>query len=75
MNKEQAYEMVQEALRQCTVKESHHCAVVVIVNEKESTVKVYGLNIAEEDVPMLLVEAAGEVGEKFLDNMKRRTLQ
>lgn len=75
MNKEQAYEMVQEALRQCTVKEAHHCAVVVIVNEKESTVKVYGLNIAEEDVPMLLVEAAGEVGEKFLDNMKRRTLQ
>ena len=75
MNKEQAYEMVQEALRQCTVKEAHHCAVVVIVNEKESTVKVYGLNIAEEDVPILLVEAAGEVGEKFLDNMKRRTLQ
>ena len=75
MNKEQAYEMVQEALRQCTVKEAHHCAVVVIVNEKESTVKVYGLNIAEEDVPLLLVEAAGEVGEKFLDNMKRRTLQ
>ena len=75
MNKEQAYEMVQEALRQCTVKEAHHCAVVVIVNEKESTVTVYGLNIAEEDVPMLLVEAAGEVGEKFLDNMKRRTLQ
>lgn len=75
MNKEQAYEMVQEALRQCTVKEAHHCAVVVIVNEKESTVKVYGLNIAEEDVPVLLVEAAGEVGEKFLDNMKRRTLQ
>ena len=75
MNKEQAYEMVQEALRQCTVKDAHHCAVVVIVNEKESTVKVYGLNIAEEDVPLLLVEAAGEVGEKFLDNMKRRTLQ
>lgn len=75
MNKEDAYKMVQEALHQCTVKEAHHCAVVVIVNEKESTVKVYGLNIAEEDVPMLLVEAAGEVGEKFLDNMKRRTLQ
>jgi hypothetical protein len=75
MNKEQAYEMVQEALRQCTIKEAHHCAVVVIVNEKESTVKVYGLNIAEEDVPLLLIEAAGEVGEKFLDNMKRRTLQ
>ncbi len=75
MNKEDAYNMVQEALRQCTIKEAHHCAVVVIVNEKESTVKVYGLNIAEEDVPLLLVEAAGEVGEKFLDNMKRRTLQ
>jgi hypothetical protein len=40
MNKEEAYKIVQDALHQCTVKEAHHCAVVVVVNEKESTVKV-----------------------------------
>ena len=65
MNKEQAYKMVQDALHQCTVKEAHHCAVVVIVNEKESTVKVYGLNIDEMEVPSLLLEAAQQVAEGF----------
>jgi hypothetical protein len=65
MNKEQAYKMVQDALHQCTVKEAHHCAVVVLVNEKESTVKVYGLNIDEMEVPSLLLEAAQQVAEGF----------
>ena len=65
MNKEQAYKMVQDALHQYTVKEAHHCAVVVLVNEKESTVKVYGLNIDEMEVPSLLLEAAQQVAEGF----------
>jgi hypothetical protein len=73
MNKEKAYKMVQDALHQCTVKEAHHCAVVVIVNEKESTVKVYGLNIDETEVPSLLLEAAQQVAEGF--NTNGRTLQ
>lgn len=75
MSKEQAYKMVQDALHQCTVKEAHHSAVVVIVNEKESTVKVYGLNISEEDVPALLLEAASEVCGSQMDDLKNRTLQ
>jgi hypothetical protein len=75
MNKEEAYKIVQDALHQCTVKEAHHCAVVVVVNEKESTVKVYGLNIAEEDVPSLLLEAAGEVAERYMESIDGRTLQ
>jgi hypothetical protein len=75
MKREEALKRVQDAIEQCTVKDSHHSAVVVIVNEKEHTVRVYGLNIDESDVPLLLVEAAGEVGEKFMEDMKRRTLQ
>ena len=71
MSKEQAYKMVTEALHQCTVEDSHHMAVVVIVDTEKETVKVYGLNIDESDVPLLLVEAAGEVGEKFLEKKKR----
>lgn len=75
MNKQEALKRVQDAIEQCTVQDSHHCAVVVIVNEKEHTVRVYGLNIDETEVPSLLIEAAGEVGDKFLEDMKRRTLQ
>jgi hypothetical protein len=64
---------VQDALHQCTVKEAQHCAVVVIVNEKTSTVKVYGLNIDEMEVPSLLLEAAQQVAEGF--DTEGRTLQ
>jgi hypothetical protein len=73
MNKEEAYKIVQDALHQCTVKEAQHCAVVVIVNEKTSTVKVYGLNIDEMEVPSLLLEAAQQVAEGF--DTEGRTLQ
>lgn len=75
MSKEQAYKMVQDALELCTVEEAHHLAVVVIVDEKANTVKVYGLNIIEEDVPSLLLEAAGEVAERYVETMRNRTLQ
>jgi len=75
MSKEQAYQMVQDALKLCTIKEAEHCAVVVLVNEKEQTVRVYGLNISEEDVPSLLLEAAGQVAELFMGNVDGSTLQ
>lgn len=75
MNKQEALKRVQDAIEQCTVEDTPYSAVVVIVNNDENTVRVYGMNIDETDVPLLLVEAAGEVGEKFLEDMKRRTLQ
>lgn len=75
MSKEQAYKMVQDALHLCTVEDAHHVAVVVILDEKANTVKVYGLNIIEEDVPSLLLEAAGEVAERYVETMRNRTLQ
>jgi hypothetical protein len=49
-------------------------AVVVLVNSEKETVKVYGLNIGESEVPLLLIEAAGEVGQRVLEE-KNRTLQ
>jgi hypothetical protein len=75
MSKEQAYQMVQDELKLCTVEKAHHCAVVVLVNEKENTVRVYGLNISEEEVPALLLEAASEVCGSHMDDLKNRTLQ
>jgi hypothetical protein len=74
MKKDEAYKRVLEALHQCTVEDSECMAVIVLVDNKKDTVKVYGLNIEEEGVPLLLVEAAGEVGQRVLDERKR-TLQ
>lgn len=75
MNKEEALKRVQDAITECTVEDTPYSAVIVIVDNDKSTVKVYGLNIDESQVPLLLIEAAGEVGEKHLNDMKRRTLQ
>lgn len=72
--KEDAYKMVQEALAQCTVDKSVHSAVVIIVNNKEETVKVFGLNMDESEVPLLLVQAAAEVSDKFMNTLQNRTL-
>ena len=74
MTKEKAYKLVTDALHQCTEEDSVHMAVVVLVNTEKGTVKIFGLNIDEEEVPLLLVEAAGEVGVRFLEE-KNRTLQ
>ena len=75
INKEEALKRVQEAIAECTVENTPYAAVIVIVNNEKNTVRVYGINIDESEVPLLLVEAAGEVGEKHLEDMKRRTLQ
>lgn len=75
MSKEQAYKMVRDALDLCTIEEAHHSAVIVVVNEKESTVKVYALNITEDDVPNLLMEAAGQVCGNQMQDLKNRVLQ
>jgi hypothetical protein len=72
--KEKAYEQVQEAIALCTVENAVHSAVVLVVNNEKETVKVYGLNMDESEVPVLLVEAAANVSEKFINELKRRTL-
>ena len=58
--KEKAYDLVIQQLALCTVENAHHSAVVLIVDEKNDKVKVYGLNIDETDLPALLIEA--EIG-------------
>jgi hypothetical protein len=75
MSKEQAYQMVQDALKLCTVEKAHHSAVIIVVNEKESTVKVYALNITEDDVPTLLLETVDQVRGTQMQDLKNRVLQ
>ena len=61
--KEKAYELVTQQLALCTVEDAHHSAVVIIVDEKDDKVKVYGLNIDETELPALLIEAAANTSD------------
>jgi hypothetical protein len=74
-SKEKAYDLVTQQLALCTVKDAHHCAAVIIVDEKDNTVKVYGLNMDESELPSLLLEAASNVVEAITDILKTRTIQ
>lgn len=73
--KEQAYDEVQQALHLCTVKDATHSAVVVLVDNEKETVKVYGLNVDETEVPILLLETASEVSDRIQNLIKNRTIQ
>jgi hypothetical protein len=74
-NKEKAYDMVMKQLALCTVEDAHHEAVVVLVDNKTGTVKVYGLNIDEFEVPELLLEAAEDVAKTINAILEKRTVQ
>jgi hypothetical protein len=73
--KEKAYEEVQEQLTLCTVENAVHSAAVLIINNETETVKVYGLNMDESELPMILLETAAEVSETISNLIKNRTLQ
>jgi hypothetical protein len=74
-NKEEAYDDVQKAIAQCTTEDSVHSAVVIVVNNEKDTVKVFGLNIDETELPLLLIETAAEISERVSNLLKNRTLQ
>jgi hypothetical protein len=73
--KEEAYDDVQKAIAQCTIEDSVHSAVVIVVNNEKDTVKVFGLNIDETELPLLLIETAAEISERVSNLLKNRTLQ
>lgn len=73
--KEKAYELVTQQLALCTVEDSHHSAVVLIVDNDADKVKVFGLNIDESELPMILIEAAAQTSETISNLLKNRTLQ
>jgi len=74
-SKEKAYDLVTQQLALCTVEDSHHSAVVLIVDNEADKVKVFGLNIDESELPMLLIEAAAQTSETISNLLKNRTLQ
>lgn len=74
-DKETAYDMIVKQLALCTVENAHHEAVIVLLNNDSGTVRVYGLNIDEFEVPQLLLETAAEVSETIDNILKERTVQ
>jgi hypothetical protein len=73
--KEQAYDEVQQQLNLCTIDKAVHSAAVIIVNNEKETVKVYGLNMDESELPMLLIEAAANISDTISNLIKNRTIQ
>jgi len=73
--KEQAYAEVQKQLNLCTVEKAVHSAAVIIIDNEKETVKVYGLNMDESELPMLLIEAAANISETISELIKNRTIQ
>jgi hypothetical protein len=73
--KEQAYDEVQQQLNLCTVDKAVHSAAVIIVNDETETVRVYGLNMDESELPMVLLEAAANISDTISKLVKNRTLQ
>lgn len=75
MDKEIVYEHIQKALTLCTKENSKHSAVVILINDETDAVNIYGMNIDQMEVPVILEEAAERLYEEIADEFKGRVLQ
>jgi hypothetical protein len=74
MTKEENYEIMQKALHSCTEEGAERVAVVVMVDNKTKSVKVYGLNVDGSDVPQFLMNVAEEMYEQHTHQLMNRML-
>lgn len=74
VSKEEAYELMHQALLSCIEEGTDRVAVVVMMDNDKGTVKVYGLNIDSDEVPQLLVEVAEEVYDRATQQIINRKL-
>lgn len=73
-NKEALFDRVHDALKLCEPDDSQFSAVMLVVDNETGAVKIFGLNIDELEVPVLLAEAAAEVGGVVAEEYQSRTL-
>lgn len=73
-SKEALLENVQKAIKLCEPEGSQYSAVMLVVDNETGSVKIFGLNIDELEVPVLLAEAAAEVGACVTDVYENRML-
>lgn len=74
VSKEEAYELMHQALLSCIEEGTDRVAVVVMMDNDKGTVRVYGLNIDSDEVPQLLVEVAEEVYDRAAQQIINRKL-
>jgi hypothetical protein len=72
--KEEAYESIIKALNECTLEDRDCTAAIVIIDNEKDTVRVFGLNMDEYELPVILLEAAEEVSERIARELHNRTL-
>jgi hypothetical protein len=72
--KEETYASIMEALNECTLEDTDLSAAIVIVDNEKNTVRVFGLNMDEYELPVILLEAAEEVSERITKQMRNRTI-
>lgn len=72
--KEETYASILEALNECTLEDTDLSAAIVIVDNEKNTVRVFGMNMDEFELPVILLEAAEEVGERITKELRNRTL-
>lgn len=72
--KQELFEKVRSALSLCEPDGSQYSAVMLVVDNETGSVKIFGLNIDELEVPVLLAEAAAEVGDRVADVYENRLL-
>ena len=72
--KEETYASIMKALNECTEEDTDLSAAIVIVDNEKNTVRVFGMNMDEYELPVLLLEAAEEVSERITKEMKNRTI-
>ena len=72
--KEETYASILQALNECTLEDTDLSAAIVIVDNEKNTVRVFGMNMDEYELPVILLEAAEEVSERITKEMKNRTL-
>lgn len=55
-------------------EEGRYSVAIVIADEETSTVRMWGVNLDEDDMFVLLSESAEIVGERIVDQAENRTL-
>jgi len=73
-HKEKAYSNIVSELHTCTEEGTDTSAVVLIVDNKEGTLRIYGLNMDEMELPLVLIEAADKVRADVVSRFVNRTL-
>ena len=74
VSKDEAYDLMQQALHSCTEEGTNRMAVVIMMDNDKDTVKVYGLNIESDEVPQVLVEVAEQVYDRAVQQAITRKL-